>query len=204
MRREGEPQGSRCDERVDVEEKKEMGRESPEIKVRRAQVAVVETDNMADLVLQGGTTITNLVRYQYKVGNNGRWYSSPLGAQRCSNLVRAHVLPPATEDFDMVNAMTSLVVQAVRKTDLAAVTQVEQLVRQRRPHHGDPWTVAGFPGREDEGGHPLASPTGVPSPTLNTRNPRIGLQGVVLESQGCCVELRAPILVSFTTGSSRG
>ena len=59
----------------------------------RDQVAVVETDNMADLVLsQGGTTIANLVRYQHKVGNLGRHYSSPLGAQRSSNLVRAHVL----------------------------------------------------------------------------------------------------------------
>ena len=85
----------------------------------RDQVAVVETDNVADLVLsQGGTTIANLVRYQFNVGNLGRRYLSPLGAQRCSNLVRAHVLPPATEDFDMVNAMTNLVVQVVRKMDL--------------------------------------------------------------------------------------
>ena len=38
---------------------------------------------------------------------------------------------------------------------LAAVTRVEQLVR-----HGDPWTVAGFPGREDEGGHPSRRPRG--------------------------------------------
>ena len=58
------------------------------------------------------------MRYQYKVGNLGRRYSSPLGAQRCSSLVRARVLLPATEDFDMVNAMTNLVVQAVRKMDL--------------------------------------------------------------------------------------
>ena len=87
------------------------------------------------------------MRYQYKVGNLGRRYSSPLG-------VRA-------EDFDMVNAMTNLVVQAVRKMDLrAAVTRVEQLVRLRRPHHGDPWTVAGFPGREDEDGHPRRRPRG--------------------------------------------
>ena len=39
----------------------------------RDQVAVVETDNMADLVLlKGGTTIANLVLYQYEVGNLGR------------------------------------------------------------------------------------------------------------------------------------
>ena len=36
---------------------------------------------------QGGTTIANLVRYQKLVRNLGRRYSSPLGAQRCSNLV---------------------------------------------------------------------------------------------------------------------
>ena len=47
-----------------------------------------------------------------------------------------------------------------------------------------------------------ASPTGVPSPTLNTRNPRVG-RGRCPWSQGCCVGLRAPILVSFTTGLSR-
>ena len=79
---------------------------------------VVETDNVADLVLsKGGTTIANLVRYQKKVGNHSHPYSSPLGAQRC-NLVRVHVLPPATEDFDMVNAVTNPVVQAVQKMDL--------------------------------------------------------------------------------------
>ena len=116
---------------------------------------------MADLVLsQGGTTIANFVRCQYKVGNRGRRYSSPLGAQRCSNLVRAHVLPPATEDFDMVNVSTNLVVQAVRKIYLTSwlLYAIQQLVRLRRPHHGDPWTVAGFPGREDEGGHPWRRP----------------------------------------------
>ena len=95
----------------------------------RDQVAVVETDNMADLVLsQGGTTISNLVRYQYKVGNLRRRYSSPLGVQRCSNLVRAHVLPAATQDLDMVNAMTNLVVQAVRKMHLPClVARVERV-----------------------------------------------------------------------------
>ena len=56
----------------------------------------------------------------------------------------------------MVNAMTNLVLRAVRKIDLsllATVTRVEELVRLRRPHHGDPWTVAGLPWRKDEGGH---------------------------------------------------
>ena len=85
----------------------------------RDQVAVAEMDNMADLVLsQGGTTIANLVRYQCKVGNDAHRCLSPLRAQRCSNLVPAYVLPPATEDFDTVNATMNLVVQAVRKVDL--------------------------------------------------------------------------------------
>ena len=83
---------------------------------------------MVDLVLsQGGTTIANLVRYQNKVGNLGRRYSSPLAAQRCSNLVRAGVLPPATKDFDMVNAMTNLVVRAVRKMDLTSWMPLREL-----------------------------------------------------------------------------
>ena len=45
---------------------------------------------------------------------SGTGPSSPLVAHRCSNVVRAHVLAPAFEDFDKVNAMTNLVVQAVR------------------------------------------------------------------------------------------
>ena len=65
--------------------------------------------------------------YQYMIGNLGRWYSSPLGAQRCSNLVRAHVLPLAIEDFDMVNAMTNLVVQAARKMDLPSWLPLREL-----------------------------------------------------------------------------
>ena len=108
-----------------------MGHESPEIPVApgvRHQVAVVETDNMATLVVSlGGTTLANLVRYQYKVGKVGRRYSSPLGAQRCSNRVRAHMLPPATWDFDMVDAMTNPVVQAVRKTELPSWLPLREL-----------------------------------------------------------------------------
>ena len=58
---------------MDVGEKKNE-RESPEIPVLlawmtvvRDQVVVVETNNMAHLVLsQGGTTIANLVRFQHK------------------------------------------------------------------------------------------------------------------------------------------
>ena len=39
-------------------------------------------------------------------------YSTAFGVQRCSTLMRANVLRPAgTQDFDMVNAMTNLVVR---------------------------------------------------------------------------------------------
>ena len=171
----------------------------------RDQVAVVETDNMADVVLsQGGTTIANLVRYQYKVGKVGRRYSSPLGAQRCSNLVRGHVLPPATEDFDMVNAMTNLVVQAVRKVDLSSwllyaswAAGPSMPTTPRRSVDGCRVSWARRRRRSS-----WASPTGVPSATLNTRNPRVGW-GRCPWRQGCRVGLRAPNWVSFTTGSSR-
>ena len=164
MRREGEPQGRGVMNAMDVVEKKKCAAKAQKIPVapgvddRHARPRS-RLSKRTTWPSSCRTTIANLVRYQYKVGSLGRQYSSPLGAQRCSNLVRANVLPPAVEDFDMVNAMTNLVVQAVRKMPLlAAVTRVEQLVRLRRPHHGDPWTVAGFPGREDEGGHPRRRP----------------------------------------------
>ena len=135
MRREGEPQGSRCDERDGRGGEEKMAAKAQKYRSHlawmtavRYQIAVVETDNMADLVLsQGGTTIANLVRYPCKVGSLGRRYSSLLGAQRCSNLARAQVLPPATGDFDMVNAMTNLVVQAVRKMDLPSWLPLREL-----------------------------------------------------------------------------
>ena len=74
---------------------------------------------MADLVLsQGGTSITSVVRYQYKTQRYGRRYSSLMEVQRCSNLIQVHVLPVGTQDFDMVCAMTNLVVQAMRQLDL--------------------------------------------------------------------------------------
>ena len=50
--------------------------------------------------------------------------------QRCSNLVRAQVLPAATDDFDMVNAMTNLVVQAVRKLGLHLWLPLRDMGRQ--------------------------------------------------------------------------
>ena len=145
---------------MDVVEKKKRAAKAQKIPVAPGvddlawcdQVAVVETDNMA-----------NLERYQYKVGNLGRRYSSPLVAQRCSNLVRAHVLPPATGDFDLVNAVTNPVVQAVRKLYLPFWLPLRELGSwsdYADQHHGDSWTVAGFPAREDEGRHPRRRPRG--------------------------------------------
>ena len=167
----------------------------------RCQVAVVETDNMADLVLsQGGTTIANLLRYQNKVGNLGRRYSSPLGAQRCSNLVRAHVLPPATEDFDKVNAMTSLVVRAVRKMDLPSRLPLRELGSwsdYADQHHGDSWTVAGFPGREDEGGHLWRHPRGA-VPDIEHAESARWLRALPMESR---LLRRAISAASWCTGT---
>ena len=99
MRREGEPQGSLCDERDGRGGEEKWAAKAQKYRLHlawmtavRDQVAVVETDNMADLVLsQGGTTIANLVRYHL-----GCRYSSPLVAQRCSNLVRVHELRIST------------------------------------------------------------------------------------------------------------
>ena len=70
-----------------------------------------ETNTMADMVFSpGGTSISSQVQYDYKTHNYGRRYSSAIGVQRCSNLIRSIVLPAGTQDFDMVNAMTNLVV----------------------------------------------------------------------------------------------
>ena len=74
---------------------------------------------MADMVLpQGGTSISSLVRYECKTREYGLRCAFAIGVQRCSNLVRANVLPVGTQDFDMVNAMTNLVVQAIHKLEL--------------------------------------------------------------------------------------
>ena len=94
----------------------------------RRRVSETESDNMADMVLsQGGTSITSVVRYQYKLPGYGRRYSSLLSVQRCSNLIRAHALPVGTQDFDIVNAMTNFVVQAMRKLDLPEWLPLKEL-----------------------------------------------------------------------------
>ena len=68
----------------------------------RRRVTDTETDTTADMVL-------SQVQYDHKTHNYGRQYSSAIGVQRCSNLVRSKVLPAGTQDFDMMNAMTNLV-----------------------------------------------------------------------------------------------
>ena len=74
---------------------------------------------MADTVLShGGTSVSSQVQYEYKSHDYGRRYSTAIGVQRCSNLMRANILPAGTQDFDMVNAMTNLVVQAMSRMDL--------------------------------------------------------------------------------------
>ena len=72
-----------------------------------------QSDNVADMVpSQGGTSVSSHVQYEYKTHGYGQRYVSAIVVQRCSNLVRANVLPTGTQDFDMVNAITNLVVQA--------------------------------------------------------------------------------------------
>ena len=85
----------------------------------RRRVTGTETDTLADMVLsQGGPSISSQVQYDFKTHNYGRRYSSAIGVQRCSNLIRSIVLPAGTQNFDMVNAMTNLVVQAMNKLEL--------------------------------------------------------------------------------------
>ena len=105
----------------------------------RDQVAVVETDNMADPVQsQGGTTIANLKRCQHEVGSLGRRYSSARGtalqqpgsglcAASCYRGFRRGERHDESRGAGRAQDGTPL---------LAAVTRVEQLVRLRRPHHG--------------------------------------------------------------------
>ena len=177
LRREGEPHKSRCDERDGRGGEEKWARKPRKYRSHLAWSATRSrlSKRTTDLVLsQGGSTIANLVRC--KVGNLGRPFSSPLGAQRCGNLVRAHVLPSASEDFDTVNAMTNLLVHTVRKMDLSSWLPL-------RDSAAGPTTPT-TPRRSVDGCRvsstrrrrrsSWASPTGVPSPTMNTRNPRVG------------------------------
>ena len=94
----------------------------------RRRVTDTETDTMADMVLsQGGTSISSQMQYDCKTHNYGRRYSSAIGVQRCSNLIRSVVLPAGTQDFDMVNAMTNLVVQAMNKLELPTWLPMREL-----------------------------------------------------------------------------
>ena len=99
----------------------------------RRRVIDTESDNMADMVLpQGGTSVSSHVQHEYKTHDYGRRYASAIGVQRCSNLVRA---PAGTQDFDMVNAMTNLVVQAMDKLELSQWLPMRELPHWR--HYAD-------------------------------------------------------------------
>ena len=92
----------------------------------RRRVIDTESDNMADMVpSQGATSVSSHVQYGYKTHDYGR---------RC-NLVRANVLPSGTQDFDMVNAMTNLVVQAMDKLELPQWLPTRELPHWR--HYAD-------------------------------------------------------------------
>ena len=99
----------------------------------RRRVLDTQSDNMADTVLsQGGTSVSSQVRYEYKSHDYGRRYSTAIGVQRCSNLMRANMLPAGTQDFDMVNAVTNLVVQAMSRMDLPHWLPMRSLPHWRR------------------------------------------------------------------------
>ena len=94
------------------------------------------------LFTRGRELAGTLIRPEVDIAELGIRYSSPLGAQRCSNVVRAHMLPSCDRGFRHGERHDESR-GAGRAQDLphllAAVTRVEQLVRQRRPHHSDPW-----------------------------------------------------------------
>ena len=76
----------------------------------------------------------------------------------------------------MVNAVTNLVVQAVRKLDLSSWLPLREL--GSRTDNADHTTATrgrlqGFLGAKTKAVI-LGVTHGVPSPTLNTRNPRVG------------------------------
>ena len=99
-----------------------MGRESPEIPValgvdgRHARPGRgCRNGQHGDLVLsQGGTRSRTSCVTSFRSATS---VFVTYGGTALQQPGSAHALPPATEDFDMVNAMTNLVVQAVRKMD---------------------------------------------------------------------------------------
>ena len=106
----------------------------------RRRVLDTESDNMADKVLsQGGTSVSSQVQYEYKSHDYGQRYSTAIGVQRCSNLMRANILPAGTQDFDMVNAMTNLVIQAMSRMDLPHWLPMRSLPHWR--HYADNTTA---------------------------------------------------------------
>ena len=82
-------------------------------------MATTSSCTVADAVLsQGRSTVQYQVRYTYKIPGVGRRYASPVGAQHLSRRVRVMVLPDDVQDWDIVNAMVSLVTEVVPKLGL--------------------------------------------------------------------------------------
>ena len=92
----------------------------------RRRVIDTESDIMADMVLsQGGTSVSSHVQYEHKTHDHGRRYASAISVQ-------PGVLPAGTQDVDMVNAMTNLVVQAMDKLELPQWLSVRELPHWRQ------------------------------------------------------------------------
>ena len=116
--------GARCVERDGRGGERKKGRESPEIPGApgvddcraRPGNAPGRGCRRTDLVLsQGGTTSANFVRYQFQ------GVTSVVGIRHHSEQSATWFEPMCCllqDYFDVVNAMTNLVVQAVRKMDL--------------------------------------------------------------------------------------
>ena len=69
---------------------------------------------MADLVSsQGGATSVKDVLYKYKNCGTGRRYACSHDAQNSPRAIRRETLPHGIEDWDMKNAMASLVSQVL-------------------------------------------------------------------------------------------
>ena len=82
-------------------------------------MVTTSSGTMAHAVLsQGRSTVQYQVRNTYKIPGVGRRYASPIGAPHLSRRVRVMVLPDDVQDWDIVNAMVSLVTEVVPKTGL--------------------------------------------------------------------------------------
>ena len=82
-------------------------------------MVTTSSGTMAEAVLsQGRSTVQYQVRNTYKIPGVGRRYASPVGAQHLCRRVRVMVLPDDAQDWDIVNAMVSLVTEVVPQLSL--------------------------------------------------------------------------------------